>query len=140
MVYNLLTREITFGSIGDSELWFGFGQRQLRFSKYEFSLLIRLNFKRPTYIPRYSDKVVEGGVHSKYWPLLNVDVTTLQNWLYEIGLGFEHREDVLKMALVLFVERFSFDTNYKKKVSTWLFILAEDMEQFNSFSWEKFVF
>ena len=44
------------------------------------------------------------------------------------------------MALVLFVERFLFGVDYRKTVSPWLFSLAEDMEQFNSFSWEKFVF
>ena len=42
------------------------------------------------------------------------------------------------MALVLFVERFLFRTDYRKTVSPWLFSL--DKEQFNSFSWEKFVF
>ena len=42
------------------------------------------------------------------------------------------------MALVLFVERFLFGADYRKIVSPWLFSL--DKEQFNSFSWEKFVF
>ena len=50
-----------------------------------------------------------------------------------MDLGFEHQEDVLKMTLVLFVERFLFGTDYKKKVSPWLFTLVEDLKQFNSF-------
>ena len=53
--------------------------------------------------------------------------------LCEQGARFEHREDLLKIALVLFVERFLFGANYRKTVSPWLFSLAEDMEQFNSF-------
>ena len=53
---------------------------------------------------------------------------------------FSHREDPLKMTLVLFVERFLFGADYKKAVSPWLFSLHEDIEQFNSFPWEKFVF
>ena len=44
------------------------------------------------------------------------------------------------MALVLFVERFLFDADYRKIVSLWLFSLAENIEQFNSFPWGKFVF
>ena len=44
------------------------------------------------------------------------------------------------MALALFVERFMFGADYKKIVSPWLFTFAEDLEQFNSFPWEKFVF
>ena len=51
-----------------------------------------------------------------------------------------YREDPLKMALVLFVERFLFGADYRKIISPWLFSLAEDIEQFNSFPWEKFIF
>ena len=53
--------------------------------------------------------------------------------LCEQGARFEHQEDPLKIALVLFVERFLFRTDYRKTVSPWLFTLAEDMEQFNNF-------
>ena len=60
--------------------------------------------------------------------------------LCEQGERFEYRDDPLKIALVLFVERFLFGADYKKIVSPWLFSLAKDMEQFNSFSWRKFVF
>ena len=59
--------------------------------------------------------------------------------LCEQGARFEHREDPLKIALVLFVERFLFGADYRKTVSPW-FSLAEDIEQFNSFPWGKFVF
>ena len=65
---------------------------------------------------------------------------SLQARLCEQGATFSHREDPLKMTLVLFVERFLFGAYYRKIVSPWLFSLAEDMEQFNSFPWEKFVF
>ena len=61
-------------------------------------------------------------------------------WLCEQGPRFEHREDPLKIILVLFVEIFLFGADYRKTVSPWLFSLAEDMEQFNSFLWGKFVF
>ena len=47
---------------------------------------------------------------------------------------FDHREDPLKITLALFVERFLFGADYRKTVSPWLFTLAKDMEQFNSFS------
>ena len=65
---------------------------------------------------------------------------SLQNRLCEQGARFEHREDPLKIALVLFVGRFLFGANYRKTVSLWLFTLVEDMKQFNSFSWGKFIF
>ena len=110
-MHNLLASEITFDGAGDSELWFGIGQRRLKFSNYEFYFLTGLKFKELTYIPWYNDKVVEGGVHQKYWPSLKVDVITLENRLCEIGLRFDHWKDALKMALVLFMKRFLFDAN-----------------------------
>ena len=53
---------------------------------------------------------------------------------------FLHQDDLLKMSLVLFVERFLFGCDYRKIVSPWLFSLVENMEQFNSFPLGKFVF
>ena len=79
-------------------------------------------------------------VLERYWPNEKIDVTSLENRLCEQGARFEHREDPLKIALVLFVERFLFGADYRKTVSPWLFSLVEDMEQFNSFPWRKFVF
>ena len=67
-------------------------------------------------------------------------MSKLQYRLCEMSTLYEHRDDVLNMALVLFAERFLFGSNYKKKIYPWLFTLADDMEQFNSFSWVKFVF
>ena len=89
-MHTLLTREITFDGVGDFELWFGIGQRQLRFSKFEFCLLSGLKFRRPTYILRNSNKVVEDGIHQRYWPSLKVDVTTLENRLCKTSIRFDH--------------------------------------------------
>ena len=47
--------------------------------------------------------------------------------LCEQGARFEHRDDPLKIALVLFMEIFLFGADYRKTVSLWLFLLAEDM-------------
>ena len=62
-------------------------------------------------------------------------MTSLQNRLYKKGVSFEHLEDLMKIALVLFMERFLVGADYRKTVSPWLFTLAEDIEQFNSFPW-----
>ena len=103
-------------------------------------MLIRLKFEGRSYFLTYNNNIVEGGVLQRYWPNGKINVTSLQNRLCEQGVRFEHREDPLKIALVLFVERFLFGADYKKIVSPWLFTLVEDIEQFNSFPWRKFVF
>ena len=140
LVQSLLRREIVVDGVGDSELYFAIGGRRLRFSKYEFCLLTGLRFGGRTHFPAYDNGIVEGGVLQRYWPNGKIDVVGLQTRLCEQGASFSHREDPLKMALVLFVERFLFGADYRKTVSPWLFSLVEDMEQFNSFPWGKFVY
>ena len=116
-MHNLLIREIIVDGIGDSELYCGIGGHQLRFFKYEFCLLTGLKFRERTHFATYNNNIVEGGVLHRYWPNGKIDVTTLQNRLCEQGARFDHREDPLKIALVLFVERFLFSVDYKKIVS-----------------------
>ena len=139
-MHSLLAKEIVVDGIGDDELYFGVGGHRLKFSKYEFCLLIGLKFRGRAHFLAYNNRIVEGGVLQRYWPNEKIDVVSLQARLCEQGAMFSHRADPLKMALVLFVERFLFNADYRKTVSLWLFSLAEDMEQFNSFSREKFVF
>ena len=140
LVRSLLIKEIVVDGVGESELYFGVGGRRLRLSKYEFCLLTGLKFGGRAHFPAYSNSIVEGGVLQRYWPNGKIDVVGLQTRLCEQGASFSHREDPLKMALVLFVERFLFGCDYRKIVSPWLFSLVENMEQFNSFPWGKFVF
>ena len=117
VVHNLLAREIIDDGAGDSELYFGIGGHQLRFSKYEFCLLTGLKFGGQTHFSTYNNNISEGGVHDRYWPNSQVVVTTLQNRLCEQGTRFDHWEDPLKIALALFVKRFLFGADYKKIVS-----------------------
>ena len=99
-----------------------------------------LKFGGGAHFPSYNNDIVEGGVLQKYWPNRKVDLVSLQTRLCEQNAIFSQRGDPLKMALVLFVKRFLFGADYRKIVSPWLFSLVENMEQFNSFSWGKFVF
>ena len=128
LVHSLFAKEIVVDGVGDFKLYFGVGGRQFRFSKYEFCLLTGLKFEGRAHFSAYNNSIVEGGVLQRYWPNRKIDVTSLQNRLCEQGARFEHRDDPLKIALVLFVERFLFGTNYKKTVSPWLFSLVEDMK------------
>ena len=139
-MHRLLAKEIVVDEVGDFELYFGVGRRRLRFLKFEFCLLTGLKFRGQTHFPTYNNNIVEGDVLQRYWPHGKIDVTSLQNRLCEQDARFGHPKDPLKIALVLFVERFLFGANYRKTVSPWLFTLAEDIEQFNSFPWKKFVF
>ena len=128
LVHNLLAKEIVVDGAGDDELYFGVGGRRLRFSKYEFCLLTGLKFGGRAHFPAYSNRIVESDVFQRYWPSEKIDVVSLQSRLCEQDAMFSQRKDPLKMALVLFVERFLFGADYRKTVSPWLFSLVEDME------------
>ena len=123
-MHNLLTKEIVVDEVGDDELYFGIGERRLRFLKYEFCLLIGLKFEGRTHFPAYNNRIVESGVLQRYWPNGKIDVVSLQIWLCEQGPRFKHQEDPLKIVLVLFVEIFLFGADYRKTVfhgySHWL--------------------
>ena len=140
LVYSLRAKEIVVDGVKGNELYFVVGGRRLRFSKYEFCLLSGLKFGGGAHFSAYNNDIVEGDVLQRYWPNGKVDLVSLQMRLCEQNAIFSQRQDPLKMALVLFVERFLFGADYRKIVSPWLFSLAENMEQFNSFSWGKFVF
>ena len=116
-MHSLLAREIVIDGIGDSELYFGVGGRRLRFLKYDFCLLIGLKFGRRAHFSTYNNSIIEGGVLQKYLPNGKIDVTSLQNRLYKKGVSFEHLEDLMKIALVLFMERFLVGADYRKTVS-----------------------
>ena len=59
---------------------------------------------------------------------MDVDVHKLRQRLCETSFVFKQPLDALKMALVLFTEIFQFDSDYRKKVSSWLFTLVEDQQ------------
>ena len=139
-MHSLLAREIVVDGVRDSELYFGVGGRQFKFSKYELCLLTGLKFGGRAHFPTYNNSIVEGGVLQRYWPNRKIEVVSLQMRLCGQGARFEHQDNPLKIALVVFVERFLFDADYRKTVSPWLFSLAEEMEQFNSFSWKNLFF
>ena len=63
---SLLAMEIVVDGVGDSELYFGIGGRQLRFLKYEFYLLTGLKFGGRTHFLAYNNSIVEGGVLQRY--------------------------------------------------------------------------
>ena len=117
LVRSLLSKEIVVDGVGESELYFGVGGRQLRLSKYEFCLLTGLKFEGRAHFPTYNNHIVEGGILQRYWSNGKIDVVSLQARLCEQGATFSQREDPLKMALVLFVERFLFGADYRKTVS-----------------------
>ena len=60
--------------------------------------------------------------------MMDVDVITLHQRFTDLDIDFQQCLDVAKMALVLFAGTFIFGTNFRKKVSSWLFSLVEKLD------------
>ena len=82
-MHSFLAKECVVDGVGDDELYFGVGGRQLKFLKYEFCLLIGLKFEGRAHFSTYNNRIVEGGVLQRYWPNGKIDVVSLQARLYE---------------------------------------------------------
>ena len=67
--------------------------------------------------------------------MVDVDVNTLQKRFINPDAGFQQPLDAVKIALVLLTKTFLFELDYKTKVSSWLFSLIEELEQFNNSPW-----
>ena len=81
--------------------------------------------------------LVRNGVHERYWPTMDVDVTTLWKRFTDPDTNFQQPLDAVKMTIMLLVETFHSESNYRKNVSSWLFSWVKELEQFNSSPWEN---
>ena len=75
-----------------------------------------------------------------YWPSLNLNVCDLTWSFTDATFQFKKPSYATKIALVLFGVTILFGYDYKTKVDPWIFNLVEDIQQFNSFPWEKYVY
>ena len=83
LVHSLLAREIVVNGVGDSELYFGVGERRFRFLKYEFCLLTGLKFGGRAHFSAYNNSIVEGGVLQSIGQMKKLMFSSLQNRLCE---------------------------------------------------------
>ena len=75
-----------------------------------------------------------------YWPSLNLNVHDLTRSFTDATFQFNKPSNATKIALVLFVVTFLFGYDYRTKVDYWIFNLMEDIQQFNSFPQEKYIY
>ena len=61
-------------------------------------------------------------------------------WKGSKKLVFMKEGNVVKMAMVYFVKNILCGRDYIKKISPWLWTPMEDLKEFNSFAWGKYVF
>ncbi|XVE73641.1 hypothetical protein DITRI_Ditri11bG0134800 [Diplodiscus trichospermus] len=138
LVHAVLAREIVFDGAHESEMWFGIGSGKARFSKQEFCLVTGLSFATLSNIFNEEYAPINGGIHERYFGKEDVKANVL--WERFSKGEFDQEYDAVKMALVFFVENILFGQDYRKKVSSWLWTLVEDLNEFNKFGWGRYVY
>ena len=66
VVYNILANEINVEDFGAFGIWFGIGQRKVKFSKMEFCLITRLKFEEPSSPITRVYTFIKGGIFMTY--------------------------------------------------------------------------
>ena len=73
------------------------------------------------------------------WPSMNLDAFGLQRSFTDVTFQFKKPSDAIKIVLVMFVVAFLF-YDCRTKVDLWIFNLVDDIQQFNSFPREIYVY
>ncbi|XP_017979673.1 PREDICTED: uncharacterized protein LOC18593570 [Theobroma cacao] len=137
LLQNIMQRRITEPDAMEHEFWFAIGKIKARFSKREFCLVTGLKFGPMTDVFSRLYKLVPGGIHSRYWKGKNVKLLTV---LKRFQKGkFEQSGDATKIALVLLANNILFGQDYRRCVTLWLLMLVEDIEAWNAFPWDHYV-
>ena len=132
LVHNLLLRQIQ--SPVKSEMWFAVGGKTLRFSIQEFCLITGLECGPE---PPVLNKEKRDGSRSFRSSMLNGEVR-FNNKTLEVmfkAASSDNDEDMVKLALLYFVETVLFGKDQKVHIGAQHIELLEDLETFNKFPW-----
>ena len=104
--------------MGQYEIWFRISQRKVRFLNEEFCLVTDLKFGRSSSIDTDGNVPIRNGIHKRYLPMMDVDMTALHHKLTDPDVGFQQPLDAVRMTLILFAKTFLFESEYKENVSS----------------------
>ncbi|KAK2664486.1 hypothetical protein Ddye_003060 [Dipteronia dyeriana] len=127
----LLCRELHYPGALPDEMWFGVGNRAVRFGKEEFLLVTGLRFGPMPQSVNSLPKAVPGSVYHRYF---GGSPTPLKDILGRLsGKEFDESEDVMKLGYVYFLSHILLGREYRWYVSDWLWGLVEDIIGFEAF-------
>lgn len=140
-IHYVISREVIRQPPGDPTiLWFKIGDKQIRFSRFEYALITGLRFGPSNFDPCDNHTIPEDSTYTRCLgnsPILANDLKTL--FLDKNLNKGAKKSDYLKVAKVLLACHMliAFDCT-KTFVPEWLWILVEDKKRWESFPWGSY--
>ncbi|KAK2645937.1 hypothetical protein Ddye_021132 [Dipteronia dyeriana] len=125
-----------------SSLWYHVGNGLIRFSPVEFFLVSGLAFGE------YSESNLElfkrknSRLRRIYFQSSKVKVKMIVDWFRNLGSNnkISDDEDVVKLALILFLEMTLVRKDDRTSILYWALELVDDLDAFNNFPWGTFIY
>ncbi|KAL6575063.1 hypothetical protein OROMI_012348 [Orobanche minor] len=136
-LHALFSNEVVRPDAQVDEFWFRIGHRLIRFSRYEYALVIGLQFGDPDFDVHGDDVPPEGSVYDRY-PLLSRGGQMLDLIRDRFAGGYfrEQYGDAPKVSKVLCICYLIFGVDGGKRIADrWLWTLVEDQTRWESFPW-----
>ncbi|KAL6554991.1 hypothetical protein OROGR_006249 [Orobanche gracilis] len=124
-----------------NEFWFRIRHQLIRFSRFEYALVIGMRFRDSDFDVHGDDVHIEGSVYDRY-PMLISGGQMLDRIRDRSASGYfrQHPGDALEVDEVLCACYLLFDVDGGKGIADrWLWTLVEDQTRWESFPWGIFV-
>ena len=117
-------------------MWFNFDGKPARFSVHEFAVTGLHCGKLPIDL---RSEACQSRFQDKYFKTNSIKTSDLLNKIQKWPRG-KPQEDMLKIALVYFLESTLLSSDPKKSVSQFHLSMVDDLETFNRFPWGSIVY
>ncbi|KAK3189914.1 hypothetical protein Dsin_029475 [Dipteronia sinensis] len=130
--------EIVVKHARHDEIWFGSGNRHVRFGKQEFCLVTVLAFGEihVHVINKYHH--INDVIHERYFQSRSTHVDRLVARFQQCN--FQRSGDPIRLALALFVSLFFIGQDSRRSIPFWLWWYVEDLPRYNSFPWGSYIY
>ncbi|KAK2658180.1 hypothetical protein Ddye_004713 [Dipteronia dyeriana] len=122
-------------------LWYHVGNEMIRFSPVEFCLVTGLAFGEYSESTSNLFNRKNGRLRRSYFQESKVSVKMVVDWFRNlIPNNNNSDEDMVKLALILFLEMMLVGKDDRNAILYWALELVDDLDAFNKFLWGSFIY
>lgn len=142
-IHQLLTHQVTIPAADPTERWFKIGARFIRFSKYEFALVMGLRFGNMEYDKKltYADLSPNGVYRRNFNGRKNGICPSDLRGLFIDEKFYDLPHDAICIAKILFVVYLLAGRDLAKcPIPHWIWHLIDDMDRWENFPWGSYAY
>ncbi|KAL5814586.1 hypothetical protein ACOSQ4_025227 [Xanthoceras sorbifolium] len=141
LCHHLLLREVDIKGTSTHEMWFLIGSNIIRFSRVEFGLVTGLKFGKNKETPhQISERLGQRIRRIHFNDAKKIYVDTLETYYSAYIPKDEEDDEILKLALLLFLEVTLLGKDKRTQIDYFCMQLVDDLDAFNEFPWGSFIF